>query len=54
MDVLVTARKGLGHIFKRKKKDAKDLGGEGRLTDAEIDKIQILAFCTKTFGTLIE
>ena len=38
---------------KEKKKDAKDLGREGRLTDAEIDKIQVLAFCTKTFGTLI-
>ena len=54
MNVLFTARKGLGNIFKRKKKDVKELGGEGRLTDAEIDQIQILAFYTKTLGTLIK
>ena len=30
MNILVTARKGLGNIFKRKKKDVKELGGEGR------------------------
>ena len=46
--------KGQETSSNEKKKDVKELGGEGRLTDAEIDQIQILAFYTKTLGTLIK
>ena len=38
-NVVVTARKGLGNVFKREK-DVKRLGGKGRLTDAKIDTLQ--------------
>ena len=39
MNILVTTKKGLGHIFERKK-DIKKLGGKGRLTDTKTDTLQ--------------
>ena len=39
MDVLVATKKGLGHVFERKK-DVKRFGGKDHLTDAKIDTLQ--------------
>ena len=39
MNVSVTTRKGLLHVFERKK-DVKGLGGKGCLTDTKIDTLQ--------------
>ena len=39
MNVSVTTRKGLLHVFERKK-DVKGLGGKGFLTDTKIDTLQ--------------
>ena len=40
MNVLFTTRKGLGHVFEKNKKDAKELDGKDVLTDAKIDSLQ--------------
>ena len=39
MNVLITTRKGLGHVFEWKK-DVKVIGGNVRLNDAKIDTLQ--------------